>query len=351
MALLKLKKYGDARDDAARAISLDAKYVKAYSRRATACSALGEFDQAIRDWESIVRLEPKNKAARAEIKALKKRKEEAEAEKHRSFNPLKAAESLARQKRATEKPLVRIPIQEVGEPRCDEQDEDTTQEKSAAKVVPAAVSSAATSPSSHSLTQSATRQTKAVLISEMEGAPSAPSASPSSSTDTEVQTANSTPAVASDHASSASAEPHSEAFVGGKKKTGTAATQGNDRAPSTAAAAAAPVASGRTRQAAAIPQGTSPQRRTKNAGALVPDASGVTPYVFETTWQRLLDSPVELARFLEGLEPKRFPEYMSHIFDAAILTKVLTLLKDYFIADGVRVAPVMRQLMKVGRIL
>ena len=332
MALLKLKRYGEARDDAARAIALDPKYVKAYSRRATACSSLGEFDQAIRDWEAIARLEPKNKKARTEIKDLKKRQEEAQAEKHRSFNPLRAAESLTRQKRAAEKPLIRIPIHEVGEARDDAFDDGTADEsKDEGK------SRSAEKPGKSQAAE------KIAMISEMDASEAAAA--------TKGGRTPSPPAAAQAHAAPPKISEVSIVDKDGANASGVSAdTVAAGKAASAAASKAASAAAPKTKAspAAAQPQAA---RRAPTASLKAQDSSAVTAYVFETTWQRLReDNPAALARFLEGIEAKRLPDYMSHAFDAQMLTTMLTLLRDYFIADGVRVAPVMRQLMKVGAI-
>ncbi|KAG9457865.1 hypothetical protein H6P81_002373 [Aristolochia fimbriata] len=60
MAYLKIKRYEDAESDCTEALNLDDRYVKAYSRRATARKELGKYKLAIEDSEFALRLEPNN---------------------------------------------------------------------------------------------------------------------------------------------------------------------------------------------------------------------------------------------------------------------------------------------------
>jgi len=78
MALLKKEQYGAAERDASMAVSIDGTYIKAYQRRASARIGLGKLEEAIKDFEKVLELEPKNKAAKAEkekIEAMVKDKE------------------------------------------------------------------------------------------------------------------------------------------------------------------------------------------------------------------------------------------------------------------------------------
>lgn len=308
MAQLKLRQYAAARDDAARAIALDPTYVKALSRRAAACAELGELQQAIRDWEAIVRLEPKNKKAREEIKALRQRQEAEEAERRRSFNPLKAAEAVGqRNALPARKPLVRIPIQEMGVALDSVR---PTAENAKVPETPAAQTAV-------SVTDKAVKAPgNATTFLGSKPTPSKPQAMA-----TGQQTAEATRSAPS----LVQELPLTQAVLR------TAAVQPVSvpkASPKTGAPPAAPP------PAAAMP-------------VAHPPPSAVTPYVFETTWQRLQEQPAELASFLQTLEPKRICAHLAHSFDAPVLSTMLTLLRDYYLPAGVPVAPLLWQLTKV----
>ncbi|GMI79390.1 Spaghetti, tetratricopeptide repeat 5 [Hibiscus trionum] len=73
MAYLKLRKFQEAEDDCTEALNLDDRYIKAYSRRATARKELGKLKGSVEDAEFGLRLEPKNqemKKQHAEFKTL-----------------------------------------------------------------------------------------------------------------------------------------------------------------------------------------------------------------------------------------------------------------------------------------
>ncbi|XP_028554205.1 RNA polymerase II-associated protein 3 isoform X2 [Dendrobium catenatum] len=77
MAYLKVKKFVEAENDCTDALSLDDRYVKAYSRRLTARKELGKLEEAMEDADFAVRLEPNNPEIRkqfGEIKAMLERK-------------------------------------------------------------------------------------------------------------------------------------------------------------------------------------------------------------------------------------------------------------------------------------
>ena len=71
MTQLKLGAYAEAEEDCTNAIKLDVKNVKAFLRRGAARSVQGNYLEAITDYESALRLEPKNKDARSEILRMK----------------------------------------------------------------------------------------------------------------------------------------------------------------------------------------------------------------------------------------------------------------------------------------
>ncbi|KNA11502.1 hypothetical protein SOVF_134660 [Spinacia oleracea] len=73
MAYLKIKRFQEAENDCTEALNLDDRYIKAYSRRATARKELRKLRDSIEDVEFALRLEPQNedlKKQRAEVKSL-----------------------------------------------------------------------------------------------------------------------------------------------------------------------------------------------------------------------------------------------------------------------------------------
>ncbi|OMO86278.1 Tetratricopeptide TPR-1 [Corchorus capsularis] len=73
MAYLKIKKFQEAEDDCTEALNLDDRYIKAYSRRATARKELGKLKESVEDAEFSLKLEPNNqeiKKQHAEFKSL-----------------------------------------------------------------------------------------------------------------------------------------------------------------------------------------------------------------------------------------------------------------------------------------
>ncbi|XP_064993378.1 uncharacterized protein LOC135629631 isoform X4 [Musa acuminata AAA Group] len=73
MAYLKLRRFEEAENDCTEALNLDDRYVKAYSRRATARKELGKLKASLEDADFAVRLDPNTQELRkqySEIKAL-----------------------------------------------------------------------------------------------------------------------------------------------------------------------------------------------------------------------------------------------------------------------------------------
>ncbi|XP_011023787.1 PREDICTED: RNA polymerase II-associated protein 3 isoform X3 [Populus euphratica] len=77
MAYLKIKRFPEAEDDCTEALNLDDRYIKAYSRRATARKELGKLKESIEDSEFALKLEPNNQEIKkqyAEVKSLYEKK-------------------------------------------------------------------------------------------------------------------------------------------------------------------------------------------------------------------------------------------------------------------------------------
>uniref|UniRef100_A0A8W8IG72 Serine/threonine-protein phosphatase 5 n=1 Tax=Magallana gigas TaxID=29159 RepID=A0A8W8IG72_MAGGI len=71
-AHIKTESFGYALSDASKALQLDKNYIKAYYRRASANMALGKFKVALKDFESVVKVRPNDKDARAKFNECKK---------------------------------------------------------------------------------------------------------------------------------------------------------------------------------------------------------------------------------------------------------------------------------------
>ena len=69
---LKLEEHGLAIADSTKAIELDAKYVKAYYRRAVAQLAIMRPKAAITDFKKVVQLDPKNTTAKQQLESTQK---------------------------------------------------------------------------------------------------------------------------------------------------------------------------------------------------------------------------------------------------------------------------------------
>ncbi len=67
IAYLKTECFGYALADASKAIELDKNYVKGYYRRAAAHMAVGKFKEALKDFETVVKVRPNDKDAKAKL--------------------------------------------------------------------------------------------------------------------------------------------------------------------------------------------------------------------------------------------------------------------------------------------
>ncbi|VDD75518.1 unnamed protein product [Mesocestoides corti] len=71
-AYLKTELFGAAAEDASKSIELDGNYIKGYYRRASANMAMGHYDLALKDFDTVVKKHPDNKEARKKyIECLK----------------------------------------------------------------------------------------------------------------------------------------------------------------------------------------------------------------------------------------------------------------------------------------
>jgi len=107
MCLIKQEKYAAAEMDCTLAIQLDKNYIKAYHRRGTARVKLQKYEDALKDFESVLKLEPNNKIAQEELNKVNRLIES----KSLVFPINKTADQ-----RST-KPLKRIEIIEINDDR------------------------------------------------------------------------------------------------------------------------------------------------------------------------------------------------------------------------------------------
>ncbi|KAM5561023.1 hypothetical protein ABKV19_021904 [Rosa sericea] len=71
MSYIKIKRFQEAENDCTEALNLDDRYIKAYSRRATARKELGKLKESIEDAEFALRLEPHNQEIKKQYAAAK----------------------------------------------------------------------------------------------------------------------------------------------------------------------------------------------------------------------------------------------------------------------------------------
>ena len=76
-AKIKLGLHADAEKDASAAIAKDSGYVKAFHRRAQARRDAGKFEEALEDYEAVVRANPENETLREEVNACMQKAAEA----------------------------------------------------------------------------------------------------------------------------------------------------------------------------------------------------------------------------------------------------------------------------------
>lgn len=95
-AHIKLENYGYAISDAEEAIKLDASFIKAYYRRASANMALGKFKESLKDFRTVVKYVPQDADARAKLAEVEKIVRKAEFEKALASDDSKPVEEKLR---------------------------------------------------------------------------------------------------------------------------------------------------------------------------------------------------------------------------------------------------------------
>ena len=105
MCLLKQEKYGAAEVDCTLSITIDPAYSKSYHRRATARVKLGKLEDARKDYEQLLKLEPDSNLAKIELNKL-----EQSIEMRQLVFPIVKTEA-----QRSKKPLKRVEIEEIND--------------------------------------------------------------------------------------------------------------------------------------------------------------------------------------------------------------------------------------------
>lgn len=104
-----MERYGAAEVDCSLSIGLDPSYAKAYHRRANARVKLGKAEEAKRDYEELLKLEPNSKLAQVELNKL-----EQLIDSRRLVFPIDKKDEDK-----SKKPLKRIQIEEINDDSAD----------------------------------------------------------------------------------------------------------------------------------------------------------------------------------------------------------------------------------------
>lgn len=277
MAYLKMKKYAQAEADCTAAIALDGKYTKAWMRRATARAGLKRLEEALQDYKKVLQLDPGNKVAIQEIRAMPKRIADAKEAARKAFRPLEhVGDNTTSSKERTKRVLHRIPIEEIGSDSEDEAKERSGRDAAAANAAQAqaqaqAAAAAAAVPMP---APTATKKKKKIAIVELDS-------------DSEDESA------------------------AGTKASSPGATA---KAPVAAAAAPAPAAKKETtipKPAAAVkakPKASKPSMPKKKA--MVPGA--MTSTKFESSWRQHQKNDDKIVELLRSFKPSQLPQLIKH---------------------------------------
>ena len=115
---------GKVIEDCSTAIKLDPKYTKAWQRLGAAQVAKQDFHAATKTYKEVVRLDPKNKSAKAELASFPKRIADQEAKRHKQFRPLEhMGDKTQMRKGKSGKAMHRVEIEDIGssDDECEDQ--------------------------------------------------------------------------------------------------------------------------------------------------------------------------------------------------------------------------------------
>lgn len=292
MALLKQEKFAAAEQDCYSCLSLDPTYVKGYLRRATARSGLKKYEEAIADYEKVLKLEPGNKMASAEIKKLQKLLPGSAEVEEGIVNAIDKSPA-----ERSKKPLRRLEIQETGieddgterreqidkitEGRSEVQKDLVTRDN---QLFEQFVQSKDTTTSSNQGTVIEEKKEKSVcVIKPDEPSAVSPVLTPPSSTSL------SSPSLSSPH----------------------------------------------------IPSLVSNQQ-------IGPD-SGEVPGQLQYYWPHFKKNPKEMYSYLKRISPEQYPQLVSEFVDSEMVTMICSCLKTSFLPDGKLVIEHLTHLSKVNR--
>lgn len=374
MAHLKMKRYKEAADDCTTAIKLDKKYTKAWLRRATALVGMGSLEESIPDFEQVLKLDPKNAAAKKELASLPKRIAGKKEKARKAFRPLEhMGDNTTMSKGKSGKPMHRIAIEDIGS--SDEEGEEgagggsggggdagagagaaevvstetlkgspliamvdsSTHASNASKLFigsappssppPPANASAAAAAATADAAAAAAVETEKVAVSAMYATNAPPASSSSSSSSAPAPSVLANPGKAASGA------------VGNTDDTTVAPKSASSAKPTPAAAARRKAAAARRAAAAGSRSSVSPTGKK----------GGLTAGKFSEEWRRWRKNPAKLFAFFKTFDQTKLHTLLKRSLDADFLADLLTLVKVSCILEGYPVFETLESLSKADR--
>eukprot|EP00729_Bicosta_minor_P003239 gene3239-32010_t len=324
MAHLKMKRYKEAADDCTTAIKLDKKYTKAWLRRATALVGMGSLEESIPDFEQVLKLDPKNAAAKKELASLPKRIAGKKEKARKAFRPLEhMGDNTTMSKGKSGKPMHRIAIEDIGS--SDEEGEEGSAPPSSPP--PPANASAAAAAATADAAAAAAVETEKVAVSAMYATNAPPASSSSSSSSAPAPSVLANPGKAASGA------------VGNTDDTTVAPKSASSAKPTPAAAARRKAAAARRAAAAGSRSSVSPTGKK----------GGLTAGKFSEEWRRWRKNPAKLFAFFKTFDQTKLHTLLKRSLDADFLADLLTLVKVSCILEGYPVFETLESLSKADR--
>jgi len=378
MAHLKMKHYIDAVQDCTIAVKLDKKYTKAWLRRGTALVSMGSFEEAIPDFEHVLKLDPTNASAKKELASLPKRIADKKAKARKAFRPLEhMGDNTTMSKGKSGKPMHRIAIEDIGSSDEEEAEDDNGGsgssgggggEGAAAASASAPAEVLKGSPMIAMVDTPAEISPSPLLQSSTAQPPSSPpppaNASPAAAAATAAAAAAAAAADAEKAAVSANCAtkaPPPTAAATEKSATAvttaTATTAAAGSGDGTAAAPSpSPKAPAKPNPAAVARKKAAAARRAATAAAASRSASsptrkkaGLTPGKFSVEWRKWRKNPTKLFAFFQSFDQKRLHTLLKSSLDADFFADLLGLVKASCIPEGYPVFDTLDSLRKADR--
>lgn len=309
MAYLKMKKYAQAEADCTAAIALDGKYTKAWMRRATARAGLKRLEEALQDYKKVLQLDPGNKVAIQEIRAIPKRIADAKEAARKAFRPLEhVGDNTTSSKERTKRVLHRIPIEEIGSDSEDESKERSGRDAAAANAVQAqaAAAAAAAAAAVAMPAPTTTKKKKKIAIVELDS-------------DSEDESA----------AGARASSPGATA----KAPVAAPAAQKETTVPKPAAAVKAK------------PKASKPSTPKKKA--MVPGA--LTSTKFESIWRQHQKNDDKIVELLRSLKPSQLPQLIKNNISPEFVSLFLRVIRTKFLPQKLEAFGLMAHLTRSKR--